>query len=160
MGDTRRFDFMADLISKRFPGRKNSRVVDVAGGRGGQQAALRQRGFSDVVSVDVRHQYAKGRNGYRYGLFTRDFSEMFDLVVAMHPDDATDHAILYAVDHGIPWIVCPCCVRPSASLTYKDGRNDYWRWVDHLRRLGGGPQKVETLTLPMRGRNVVLISKP
>jgi hypothetical protein len=158
VGDTRRFDVMADLVAERFPGHRSARVVDVAGGRGGLQAALRQRGFTCVTSVDVRAQYAKGRKGYRYGLFTSDYAENFDLVVAMHPDDATDHAILYAVKRDLPFVVCPCCVRPSADHNYKAGKNDYWRWADHLRLLGGGKSKVETLTLPMSGRNLVLLA--
>lgn len=157
MGDTRRFDIMADFVAERFPHHTRKRIVDVAGGRGGLQAALRRRGFQDVTSVDVRPQYAKGRSGYRYGLFTWNYQENFDLVVAMHPDDATDHAILYAVNRCIPWAVCPCCVRPSANHTYKAGKNDYWRWTDHLRTLGGGKSAVETITLPMAGRNLVLM---
>ena len=58
MGDPRRFDLMARLVALR---QRPRRVVDVAGGRGGLQAALRRLGFKDVVSVDVRPQYAKGR---------------------------------------------------------------------------------------------------
>ena len=156
MGDPRRFDLMADLVMTRLPWEGQPRIVDVAGGRGGMQAALRKRDFTNVVSMDICHSYAKGRSGYKYGLFTRDEPAQFDLVVAMHPDDATDHAILYAVDHSIPWFVCPCCVRPAA-VPCKSGRNDYWRWIDHLRTIGGGQGTVETITLPMKGRNVALM---
>jgi hypothetical protein len=155
VGDSRRFSLMADLVRKYVPDRKIV-IGDVAGGGGGLQAALRGLGYRNVLSIDRRRKYASGRSGYRYGLFSYKYSDTFGLVVGMHPDEATDHIVLYGQERNIPWIVCPCCVRPSA-VPYGDGRNDYHRWIAHLRALGGGPAKVETVNLPMAGRRIVLL---
>jgi len=35
----------------------------------------------------------------------------YHLVVAMHPDDAPDHAMLYASVRRMPAAICPSCVR-------------------------------------------------
>jgi len=155
MGDSRRFSLMADLVRQYVP-RRDTLIADVAGGGGGLQAALRGLGYRNVLSIDRRQKYASGRSGYRYGLFNYKYSDTFGLVVGMHPDEATDHIVLYGRERNIPWIVCPCCVRPSAA-SYGDGRNDYHRWIAHLRALGGGSTKVVTVNLPMTGRGIVLL---
>jgi hypothetical protein len=135
---------------------RSIRIADVAGGHGKLQAALRQSGYTNVLSIDKRRKYASGRIGYRYGLFSCEVTEVFDLVVGMHPDEATDHIVIYGHERKVPWVVCPCCVRPSA-YSYGDRANDYHRWMAHLRALGGGPKKVRTFQLPMDGRNTVLV---
>jgi len=158
MGDARRFDIFADIIAEKFPDYRKARIADVAAGKGYLQAALRQRGFREIVSWDRRKSFAGPRSIYRYGLFDHRTSENFDLVVGMHPDEATDHIVTYGRKRKIPWIVCPCCVRPSAA-EFGSGANDYWRWLAHLRTIGGGPARVKTLTIPIRGRNVVLVGE-
>lgn len=154
MGDVQRFDLLANLIDLHFPDR-NARIADIAGGKGQLQAALRARGYRNILSIDKRPSYARGRSMYRYGWFDWRTTEAFDVVVGMHPDEGTDHIVKYGRTHGVPWIVCPCCVRPSAA-PYGDGANDYWRWLAHLRVLGGGAANVRTLSLPMDGRRIVL----
>jgi hypothetical protein len=148
---------MAELIAANFPGYRDARIADVAGGKGHLQAALRQRGFRQIVSFDKRKSYAGGRAIYRYVWFDWRTKEPFDLIVGMHPDEGTDHIVLYGREHAVPWCVCPCCVRPSGAA-YGAGANDYWRWLGHLRQLGGGPRSVHTTSLPMLGRAVVLLT--
>ncbi len=159
MSDAARFHLMASLISGSFPNYQDARIADVAAGKGYLQAALRQRGYRNIVSIDKRPSFAGPRSVYRYGWFDWRTAEKFDLVIGMHPDEGTDHIVLYGRQHGIPWCVCPCCVRPSGA-EYGAGKNDYWRWLAHLRRLGGGPSIVRSVALPMQGRNIVLTSPP
>jgi hypothetical protein len=158
MGDPRRFDLFAKLIAKHIP--TSARIADVASGSGALQAALRQKGFRNVVSWDKRKRNAKTRAGYRYGYFNYENAPRdYDAVVAMHPDEATDHVILYAVKHRIPAIVCPCCVKPSACAYWGD-HNEH-PWVEHLRQLARkGRMEVTETMLPMSGRNRVLIMEP
>lgn len=157
MGDPRRFDAFADLIARNIaPG---STIVDVAGGSGGLRSALHHRGYSDIDSWDKRHRNARGRKGYVYGLFDwRNAPRKYDAVVAMHPDEGTDHAIMYAIKHRVPFIVCPCCVKPSAS---RFSGNQYAPWLDHLKAIGVcAGMRIAEACLPIRGRNIVLIGKP
>lgn len=83
----------------------------------------------------------------------------YDLVVGMHPDGATDHIIKYAARHRVPFIVCPCCIVPSAAAFW--GRHTFGDWNMHLTKLArDGGFAVEQFVLPMHGRNIVLVGRP
>ena len=157
MGDKSRFRLMADLIAQRIS--VDARVADVAGGKGGLQAEMFLRGFRSVVSWDKRPKCAGPRRNYRHGLFDyRSAPRDYDAVVGMHPDGGTDHIVAYAVKHRKPFLVCPCCVVPSASRLEDIG---YDGWVRHLAKMATDAAfKVETVTLPMIGRNLVLAGVP
>lgn len=157
MGAPQRFDLMAKLAEKYLP--KNIAIADVASGKGYLQSALRQLGYKNITSWDKRKRNAKNRKGFRYGYFDWCWEkERYDAVVAMHPDEGTDHAILYAVKHQIPAIICPCCVKPSASMYW--GVRKYEPWIKHLISLADGHLEVQKNVLRMNGRNLVLIFKP
>ena len=157
MGDKNRFRLMSDLISQHIP--PEARVADIAGGKGQLQAELFLRGFRSVVSWDNRKKYGGPRRIYRHGLFDyRSAPRDYEAVVGMHPDAGTDHIVAYAIKHRIPFLVCPCCVLPSATKLEDIG---YDGWIRHL--MGMATQSkfgVQTVTLPMTGRNLVLIGKP
>lgn len=158
MGDPRRFDRFADLIAQRLSPQMS--IADVAGGKGYLQAALRQRGFTSITSWDKRKKYGANSRGYRYGWFTHDLKDQYSAVVAMHPDGGTDHAILYAARNRCPAIVCPCCAVGSA-VAYWGSRLSFSAWCEHLEKLGqANGLSVERLTIPIDGRNTVLIFTP
>lgn len=159
MGDKRRFSAFAELIREHIP--QQSRLVDVAGGKGYMQAALRALGFDNILTFDKRRRLAKPhrQHMYRYAWFSYNQKEDFDAVIAMHPDQGTDHAILYAVKRDVPFLVCPCCVLPSASC-YWGSRSNYAKWLDHLESLAIATHVIERVTLPIDGRAVVLVGRP
>jgi hypothetical protein len=159
MGDVRRFDLFADLIERNFPAHRYPHIADVASGKGLLQAALRQRGYRNIVSWDKRKRNAGGRKSYRYGYFDcRNAPRDYDLVFGMHPDEATDHIVLYATRHRCPFIVCPCCVKPSASKFQAIGFDG---WMKHLISLAeSGKMAVTVTALPMHGKNQVIIGRP
>lgn len=158
MGDPRRFHLFADFISKYLP--KETHIADVASGKGYLKAALRQIGYRDVTCWDRRKKNGKLRQDYRYGYFLHNMPVSYQAVVAMHPDEATDHCILYAAKHRVPAIICPCCAKPSASqFVGSIGNHD--RWIQYLVALARkGKLKVEEGELSMYGRNRVLVCYP
>lgn len=160
MGDARRFDYFADLINREFGNMKGSSVVDVAGGKGLLQAALRQRQFNNVTSWDKRHNYASRRRFYKYGYF--DFNsapDNYNLVVGMHPDEGTDHIVCYAIKQHVPFVVCPCCIKPSA-LSYK-GVHDYRAWCGWLSAIARAAKfEVKEFDLKIRGCSKVIMGRP
>jgi hypothetical protein len=93
-----------------------------------------------------RVKKAKGKHLLQYFDYKID-STKFDLVVAVHPDGATDHAIL----SDLPGIIVPCCPIPSAVKWEfkKDG------WIKHLKSLTS--RTVTEKQLPFRGANIALI---
>ncbi|CAD7930972.1 unnamed protein product [Amoebophrya sp. A25] len=82
------------------------------------------------------------------------------LILAMHPDQPTGCIVDFALAHGIPFAVVPCCVH---ATTFPKRRvrgvrvNSYELLIDWLAEKGNGlenPIKVETLTFG--GRNKVV----
>jgi hypothetical protein len=155
VGDKHRFDLLAALIEYHFPNR-DARIADIAGGQGWLQLALRERGYSYVVTFDKR-KMRKRRRGleYQYRWFDFGVREEFDLLVGMHPDEATDIIVVEACRRGVPFVVCPCCVMPNATTMW--AAHNYRNWLDHLereaRRRGYG---TERFYLRMNGKNAVL----
>ena len=157
MGDPRRFDAFARLIEHEFD--PTWTIADVAGGKGILQAALRERGFHRITTWDRRRRTVYSRHGHRYGYFTHTTAARYDALLAMHPDEASDHAILYAGHHQIPALLCPCCVRPSAIGFWKAAQ--YHLWCAHLEQLARDAQlHVTWTTLPIYGRRDVMILRP
>lgn len=158
MGDGRRFHLFGALIARNLDARM--RIADVAAGKGYLRANLHERGFHDVTSWDRRPRQAKDRSGYRYGWFDFRTAPDYDAVVAMHPDEGTDHTILYAGARRVPAIICPCCAKGSA-VPYWGARNGHAAWMRHLTELAQAQYMDVTHTaLPMTGRNEVLILRP
>ena len=157
MGDRKRFSRFAELISQTCPDH-SVRIADVAGGKGHLQAALRGHGYDDIVTFDKRPKMAKRHRQkfYRYEWFSfNKHRKGFGLVVAMHPDEGTDHSILYAVKNRVPFLVCPCCILPSATSFW--GRKSFGGWVSHLEGLALESHEVRREMLPIAGRNLVLV---
>ncbi len=114
MGDHRRFDIFSNHIVENLP-TSNIRIVDVAGGKGHLRQALFEKGFSDVTTWDKRNKRVQGNQRFEY--FNWETAPEYDILVAMHPDEGTDHSILYAAKWGIDAFICPCCAKGSA-VTY------------------------------------------
>lgn len=159
MGDTRRFHLFADLISTQWPD-THLRIADVAAGKGKLKGELYRRGYGRVTAWDRRHKLAKRRPGQVYQLFNHKTAPRdYQLIVGMHPDQATDEIILYAARHRVPFIVCPCCILPSSAEYH--GPQIFDRWFRHLIDLARGQHfRTEEFKLAMDGRNMVLAGWP
>ncbi len=159
MGDSHRFDLFGKLIARKLD--LSMSIADVAGGKGYLQASMRQLGFSQIETWDKRLAMTRKvhRRGYRFGYFDYKTAPKYDAVVAMHPDEGTDHCIMYAGLHRVPAIICPCCVKPSAVAFWSDRK--YPAWLKHLANLAKEQYlKIEEYKLPMNGRNDVLVLTP
>ena len=75
------------------------------------------------------------------------------LLVAMHPDQATEDVVEAGLRHGIPFAVVPCCVfahlDPRRPTTYEG----------FLEHLAGKNDGVKRTRLNFRGRDTVLFWK-
>jgi hypothetical protein len=106
MGDPRRFKVFAEYISRHYGA--GLRIADVAGGRQGHlNRALIDRGH-DVVTVDPDFRGGKELSVYgRRDRWEMMMARSFDLVVAMHPDQATEELVYTAIVK--PVVIVPCC---------------------------------------------------
>jgi hypothetical protein len=162
MGDGRRFQEFAMFIDRTFPAA--NRVMDVAGGHGDLAFWLHRLGKRPVV-VDPRESRFSGRirralrkEAMRTGRLVQierrcarvediDLRE-FDLIAALHPDEATEPAVRSAIAHGIDFAVVPCCVFPLDGV-----KRSQAEWLRYLASLAPG---IAMTSLPIVGANVVL----
>lgn len=159
MGDPRRFDLFARFIRTHVP--VSARIGDIAGGKGYLQGALRQYGFSHVHTYDKRkgRKHRPGRFEYTYRFFDQSVTDELDVLVGMHPDEATDAIITEAAARRIPFVLCPCCVKPHAVTYWGSGTFD--AWVAHLHQVAeSAGYRVTMDYLNMNGRNLVMFGKP
>lgn len=165
MGDRTRAEVFASFIWKTFP--EAVSIADVAGGHGDLSYWLAISG-RDPTIIDprtarlpkwIQRDLRKRRlRGERTNLIRRVLASVedvdlrdFDLVVALHPDQATEPTILGCLEGGVDFAVVPCCVFPVDQTRYtQEG------WVDYLVTLAPGTQRAR---LPIRGANLVVFSK-
>jgi hypothetical protein len=109
------------------------------------------------VTIDNRVKILPGLQ-YRHQLFNCEKIYPVDLLVAMHPDQATDHVVQYSVKHKLPFVICPCCIKPSA-VTFNQNRR-YAAWIDHLVELARNTHDIELTRIRIRGKQDVLVGRP
>ena len=104
-GAPERFEVLADFIASTY-GRKIKYIADVAGGQGMLTRILRKKYNYEAEVVDPRGFTLVGVPG-RKAEFSKDMADNYDLIVGLHPDEATR-----AVAEGAlvrPAILIPCC---------------------------------------------------
>ena len=75
----------------------------------------------------------------------------FDLVVALHPDEATEPTLRAALSSGTDFAIVPCCVFPLDGV-----KRSRQAWVSYLASLA---PDIQTTKLAISGANTVLWRK-
>ncbi len=104
-GDPSRFDVLASFIYDRF-GNSIQYIADVAGGQGMLTRILNKKYNYKSEVVDPRGWVLKGVPN-RSIEYKPDDAIFYDLIVGLHPDEATK-AVVYSAHHR-PTIIVPCC---------------------------------------------------
>ena len=173
MGDSRRFDLLASFIESQVPN-KNARIADVAAGKGYLSLALRSRGYRNIVAFEANPRGDRIRSiSYKHKLFSSKDAPDFDVLVGMHPDQATDVILDEASKlRNLSVFVVPCCIMPTRWIFWgmpaHQGRGIpqhrdlslYGKWISHL--LTESDKRglhLSRATLPMNGKNVVIYKK-
>lgn len=152
MGARCRNQVFAKFITKNFP--KTKSILVVADGKGELAVALHSKGYKvRVVETKPRYQGPRPRPfKYERGVFTPNTKIVEDLVVGMHPDEATAPIIMAARKQGKPWAVVPCCMVGPMS----DGVGSIKQWCKRLKILD---QNTQEAALAFGGRNIVLYKR-
>jgi hypothetical protein len=103
MGDDRRFRVVAEYVEKNFPDVKY--IADVAGGKGYLSRILSKKNY-DCELIEPRENIVKGVK-HRRECFRADMADYYDLLIGLHPDDATPELAKAALIR--PVILIPCC---------------------------------------------------
>lgn len=150
MGDERRNVEFARFIVKQFPKAKS--VLVVADGKGELARKLANKGLS-VRVVENKPRF-EGRKhtliSYKRGWFDSGWRIVEDIIVGMHPDEATGEILAAADAQGKPFAVVPCCAvgRFSQNVGHSKGED----WIKRLK----GLFPCSEATLRISGRNTVL----
>jgi len=159
--DRYRFEVVARFIAERFPLPDTQTVLDVGGSTGVLAYHLARLGY-DATVIDPRRPAVRRRfrkAAQKAGFISRLHYERrllcatdtADLLVGLHPDEATEAILRQAVRTGSGFAVIPCCVMPT------DGeRRTFDGWCAYLAGIAAGTHEVHTEILPMVGANRVL----
>lgn len=104
-GAAERFEVLADFIAETY-GRKIKYIADVAGGQGMLSRILRKKYNYEAEVVDPRGYTLVGVPSNQQE-FSAKIADNYDLIIGLHPDEATR-----AVAEGAclrPAILIPCC---------------------------------------------------
>lgn len=104
-GDPKRFVVIADFIFTKY-GRKIKYIADVAGGQGMLTKILNKKYNYDSEVVDPRGFTLTGVPS-RSEQFKANFADYYDLIIGLHPDEATIEVAKAALIR--PTILIPCC---------------------------------------------------
>lgn len=148
MGAYNRNIEFAKFIKQHFP--KATSCLVVADGKGELATLLSSKYHVRVVENKPRQETYRKRVKYTKGWFDRSQPINEDIVVGMHPDEATAEIIVGAEGHGKKWAVVPCCLKGPDAY----GIRGFQNWVAKLKSLSKG-DVLET-TLPFEGKNTVL----
>ena len=117
-GAPERFEVVADFIANKF-GKNIKYIADVAGGRGMLSRLLNKRYNYESEVIDPRGWALVGVPN-RKEEFTTEMASYYDLVIGLHPDDATRPVVESALITNT--LVVPCC--NFWDKTQKLGRNE------------------------------------
>ena len=104
-GAPERFEVVADYVYQKF-GNKVKYIADVAGGQGMLAKILRKKYNYEVEVIDPRGWTLVGVKN-RKEKYASDMVSYYDLIVGLHPDEATRAVAESAMFR--PVILIPCC---------------------------------------------------
>lgn len=104
-GDPERFSVLADFVADRY-WHTITYIADVAGGQGMLTRLLTKKYNYDCEVIDPRIHVLKGVKGQARE-FDATIAPYYDLVIGLHPDEATRAVAEAALIR--PTILVPCC---------------------------------------------------
>ena len=156
MGDKHRGRAVANYIRRKFPHVR--RLISVADGNLMLAREIYQDYDVTIYDPEIRNKNSIVRQHVKVvgKPFTSGCSENCELIIGLHPDEATGEIIDYATQNQTPCVIIPCCVKGKyASDCSKAG------WVKHLANiLRQRGWQVYIDLLPINGDNLVIRGLP
>ena len=160
--DKRRFRAFAEFIRTTYP--QIGKVADVAGGHGNLSFFLRELGY-DATIIDSREIHLPRwmkrilrKESVKQGRLVEipravgnveDLDlQAFDLLVGLHPDEATEYILRTAIKYDKDFAIVPCCVFPIDRV-----KRSKEKWFEYLISFS---KDIVTAALPIKGDNIVL----
>ncbi len=151
-GDAERFEVVAAFIYERY-GRSVRYIADVAGGRGMLCRILQKKYNYECEVIDPRGWTLRGVDSRQIKLEPSDAS-YYDLIVGLHPDEATRAVAEAALVR--PAVLIPCCNFWSEE---KLGRDELVAAIEDFYRQHR--VRFERVTFEFKGpKNIGIVSEP
>lgn len=151
-GSPERFQVVAEFIDERY-GNAVHFIADVAGGQGMLARILRKHYNYEAEVVDPRGWTLKNVPG-RVEEFSPTMASYYDLIVGLHPDEATRAVAAAALVR--PTILIPCCNFWAEEKLGRDALVDAIADYYRAHRV-----RFERIVFPFKGpKNVGLVSTP
>lgn len=151
-GAPERFDAVADFISEKY-GKSVQYIADVAGGQGMLVRILRKHYNYDAEVIDVRGRTLKNVP-CKVVEFNPSMAPYYDLIVGLHPDQATRAVAEAALLR--PVILIPCCNFWSEQRLGRDELIEAIAANYRTKQI-----KFERVVFPFAGpKNIGLVSEP
>lgn len=156
----------AQWLVRTFQLGPDSFVLDVAGGAGKLARELLLAGVGKVVIVDPRTDHRESCAGIEQvvGYFDMEFQldhgkRHPDLLIGLHPDQATDACIQWSLKNRVAFAVVPCCVfadlNEGRKLSSGSPVRTYEDLIQYLTTtLCSNVYKMDFL--PVQGRNCII----
>lgn len=154
MSDSKRNKVLAEFLQKQ--NLNPTSILDVAAGDGRLGACLSQQyPFAEVTAIDLKPRGNKGKIKWLKGKFPDriDPSE-FDLIVGMHPDEATWSIVEVCCRHRINFAVVPCCLLHTPKFFQKGNMHTWSDFLFHYTQKH--TKKASHNLLRMKGANHVV----
>jgi len=151
-GDPERFTILADYIAEHY-WRDIRYIADVAGGQGMLARILTKKYNYTCEVIDPREYILKGVTNQARA-FHSALAAYYDLVVGLHPDEATRAVAQAALMR--PTILIPCCNFWSSE---KLGQEELLQAIEQFYQQQG--VQYERVIFPFKGpKNIGLVSEP
>ena len=151
-GSPQRFDVIAAFIDGYF-GNSIRYIADVAGGQGMLSKLLNKRYGYEAEVIDPRGWRIKGVPGQEKE-FAPSMADYYDLIVGLHPDEATRPVAEAALIR--PTLIVPCCNFWSEE---KLGRDELVEAIEDFYRQH--QIDFQRIVFPFDGpKNIGLLSNP
>ena len=158
-GDAHRFDVVAMFLSEYF-GNQVQYIADVAGGQGMLSKLLNKRYNYEAEVIDPHGWRIKGVPG-REEEFDSSMANFYDLIVGLHPDEATRSIAEAAKER--PALIIPCCNfwseeklgRDKLVEAIEDYYHEYSIEFQRIEFPFRGPKNIGILSFPDENGNIV-----
>ena len=147
-GDESRFEILAAFVHEHY-GKSVKYIADVAGGQGMLSRLLNKKYNYVSEVIDPRSYGIKGVDR-RVSEYTSDMAPYYDLIIGLHPDEATRPVVESAFHR--PIIIVPCC--NHWDKTRKLGSKAIAEDIALFFKQNGIAYKIEEL--PMKYPNIVV----
>lgn len=155
MGDHQRGKVLAEYLHRNFPSQRS--VLSVADGN---HILAKHLNYPRIQVIDPYVRSTKPSRVYKTHkqLFLSTDLYKCDLVIGLHPDEATGEIVDYSIKNRVPCVIVPCCVKGKyANGSLYTGKSWCNYLVNLLRQRGFD---VDIDILPMSGANMVIRALP